>query len=93
MAKFVKAEGKLWVVMGENDFEPAPQLDVFTSEKAARDYIRYNVEDVLNGNDEKTDQEGRTAKECAEEGVADLGYLRIMLLEADKVKQENEIVW
>ena len=93
MAKFVKAEGKLFVVMGENDFEPAPQLDVFTSEKAAREYIHGIVEDALDKDGETTDYEGRTAEECAEEGVADLGYLRIMLLEADKVKRENELVW
>ena len=93
MAKFVKAEGKLWVVMGENDFEPAPQLDVFTSEKAAREYIQGIVEDALDKDGETTDYEGRTAEVCAEEGVADLGYLRIMLLEADKVKRENELVW
>jgi hypothetical protein len=93
MAKFVKAEGKLWVVMGEQDFEPAPQLDVFTSEENAREYLQGIVKEALERDGETTDYAGRTPEECAEEGVADLGYMRVMILEANKVKRDYEFIW
>ena len=89
---FVEA-GKLWVVMGDHDFEPEPQLDVFTSEENAKEYLRGIVEDALERDDETTDQSGRTVEECVEEGAADLGYMRIIILSASKVKRDYELIW
>jgi len=89
---FVEA-GKLWVVMGDCDFELEPQLDVFTSEENAKEYLRGIVEDALERDDETTDQAGHTVEECVEEGVADLGYMRVMILNASKVKRDYELIW
>ena len=66
---------------------------MFTSEENAREYLQGIVKEALERDGETTDYAGRTPEECAEEGEADLGYMRIRLLEANKVKRDYEFIW
>lgn len=69
-----------WAVIGNQDFDPEMEVNVFNSRQAAEAFFREVVQDALDDDDTDRDDDGRTLDDCVEECVANVGYMRILLV-------------
>ena len=68
-----------WAVIGDKDFDPEMEINTFPTRKAAETFFREVVQDALD-DDTDRDDDGRTLDDCVEECVANVGYMRILLV-------------
>ena len=69
-----------WAVIGDKDFDPEMEINTFPTRKAAETFFREVVQDALDDDDTDRDDDGRTLDDCVEEQVANVGYMRILLV-------------
>ena len=69
-----------WAVIAEEDFHPEMEINVFTSKEEAETFFREVIQDALDDDDTDMDDDGRTLDDCVEECVANVGYMRVLLV-------------
>ena len=69
-----------WAVIGNKDFDPEMEVNTFPTRKAAEAFFREVIQDALDDDDTDMDDDGRTLDDCVEECVANVGYMRFLLV-------------
>lgn len=70
-----------WAIMADKDFEGI-EIDTFPTQEAAEAFFRQVIQEALDDDDTDRDDDGRTVDECVEEQVANVGYMRVMIMPA-----------
>ena len=70
-----------WTIMADKDYEGI-EIHNFPTLEAAEAFFRQVIQEALDDDDTDRDDDGRTVDECVEEQVANVGYMRVMILPA-----------
>lgn len=79
--------GEKWVVFCDLDYCPVPEVNIFETEEEAIDYFKDVVQDDFDKDDTDKDYDGNSLEDCVENGMANLGGMRVMILAGDTVRR------